>query len=102
MRSAVIAERSQANPKSFDPETIASAIDYYAAKIRAEDRDVDPLTVGAGVRRLYEFYAGAARLGKPTKQIGMNLSERGRKYFEPLVSIVIPVYNGANYLSPCY
>jgi glycosyltransferase involved in cell wall biosynthesis len=86
-------------PESFDSETIASAIDCYAAKIGAEDRDVDPLTVGAGVRRLYEFYAGAARLGKPTKQIGMDLSERGRKYFEPLVSIVIPVYNGANYLS---
>ena len=36
---------------------------------------------------------------KTFEPVAARLSDRGRKYFEPLVSIVIPVYNGANYLS---
>jgi glycosyltransferase involved in cell wall biosynthesis len=85
--------------ESLDPETIASAIDYYAAKIRAEDKGVDPLVVGAGIRRLYELYARAMHAVKTFEPMGARLSDQARKYFEPLVSIVIPVYNGANYLS---
>jgi glycosyltransferase involved in cell wall biosynthesis len=85
--------------QSCNPATIESAINYYAAKIRAEDTDVDPLVVGAGVRRLYEFYARAMYTVKAFEPMGARLSDRGRKYFEPLVSIVIPVYNGANYLT---
>jgi glycosyltransferase involved in cell wall biosynthesis len=85
--------------ESLDPEAIASAIDYYAKKICAEDKDVDPLVVGAGVRRLYEVYARAMHTFKAFEPIGMRLNDQGRKYFEPLVSIVIPVYNGANYLA---
>ena len=84
---------------SCDPGTIASAIDYYVAKIVTEDKDIDPLVVGAGIRRLYEFYAGAMRVVKAFEAESMRLSRRGRKYFEPLVSIVIPVYNGAKYLA---
>jgi glycosyltransferase involved in cell wall biosynthesis len=85
--------------ESCDPSTIASAIDYYCAKICVEDKDIDPLIVGAGIRRLYEFYARAMRTVKEFESIAAGLSDRGRKYFEPLVSIVIPVYNGANYLA---
>jgi glycosyltransferase involved in cell wall biosynthesis len=84
---------------SLDPERIAAAIDYYVEKIRAEDKDVDPLVVGAGIRRLYEFYSRAMHTVKSFEPIGVLLSDKGRKYFEPLVSIVIPVYNGANYLA---
>jgi glycosyltransferase involved in cell wall biosynthesis len=83
---------------SQDPTAIASAIDYYAAKIRSEDKDADPLVVGAGIRRLYAFYARAMRTVKAFEPMGTRLDNQGRAYFEPLVSIVIPVYNGANYL----
>jgi glycosyltransferase involved in cell wall biosynthesis len=84
---------------SVNPAIVASAIDYYAAKINAEDKNVDPLVVGAGIRRLYEFYAKAMFTVKAFEPIGMRLNGQGRRYFEPLVSIVIPVYNGANYLT---
>ena len=84
---------------SVDPATVASAIDYYVKKILVEDKDVDPLVIGAGVRRLYEFYAKAMHTVKAFEPMGARLNDRGRKYFEPLVSIVIPVYNGANYLT---
>ncbi len=84
---------------SLDPERIASTIDYYVAKICLEDTDVDPLVVGAGIRRLYEFYARAMYTVKGFEPVGSRLSDQGRKYFEPLVSILIPVYNGANYLN---
>ena len=36
---------------------------------------------------------------KALEPMGARLNDIGRKYFEPLVSITIPVYNGANYLS---
>ena len=85
--------------QSCDPATIESAINYYAAKILAEDTDADPLVVGAGIRRLYEFYARAMHTVKAFEPMSVRLSDRGHKYFEPLVSIVIPVYNGANYLA---
>jgi glycosyltransferase involved in cell wall biosynthesis len=85
--------------ESLDPETIASAIDYYATKIRAEDKDVDRLVVGAGIRRLYELHARAMHAVKAFEPMGARLNDQARKYFEPFVSIVIPVYNGANYLS---
>ena len=85
--------------QACDPESISSAIDYYVAKIQAEDKDVDPLVVGAGICRLYELYGAAMKSVKAFEPIGMRLNAQGRKYFEPLVSIVIPVYNGANYLN---
>lgn len=84
---------------SVDPETLVSAIDYYVQKIHTEDKDVDPLVLGAGIRRLYEFYARAMSTVKVFEPIGVRLREQGQKNFEPLVSIVIPVYNGANYLA---
>jgi glycosyltransferase involved in cell wall biosynthesis len=84
---------------SLDPERIVSAIDYYAQKIRREDTDIDPLIVGAGIRRLYEFYARAMYTVKTFKAVGSRLSATGRRAFEPFVSVVIPVYNGANYLA---
>ena len=85
--------------KSCDPETIASAIDYYVAKINAEDKEFDPLVIGAGARRLYEFYARGMHTVKAFEPIGTRLNDLGSKYFEPLVSVVIPVYNGANYMT---
>ena len=85
--------------ESLAPETIASAVDYYAKKICAEDKDMDPIVVGAGVRRLFDFYGTGLLSVKAFEPVGNRLMDEGRAYFEPLVSIVIPVYNGANYLS---
>jgi glycosyltransferase involved in cell wall biosynthesis len=85
--------------ESVDPEATASAVDYYARKIHAEDKDMDPIAVAAGVRRLYEFHGKRLLSVKGFDAVGTRLMDQGRPNFEPLVSIVIPVYNGANYLS---
>jgi glycosyltransferase involved in cell wall biosynthesis len=87
------------NLQSRDPEAVASAIEYYAKKVCAEDMDIDPIVVAAGIRRLYEFYGKGLLSVKAFRPVGTRLIDQGRPYFEPLVSIVIPVYNGANYLS---
>ena len=60
---------------------------------------MDPVAVAAGVRRLYEFHGIELLSVKAFEAVGTRLMDQGRPYFEPLVSIVIPVYNGANYLS---
>jgi glycosyltransferase involved in cell wall biosynthesis len=84
---------------SFEPESFKRAIAYYVEKVFREDRDIDPLIVGAGARRLHELY-GSALLGMPgAKQLAVELQQKGQAYFEPLVSIIIPVFNGGNYLS---
>jgi glycosyltransferase involved in cell wall biosynthesis len=84
---------------SFEPASFKRAIDYYVEKIFREDPDIDPLIVGAGARRIYELY-GSALLGVPgAKQLALELQQKGQAYFEPLVSIIIPVFNGGNYLS---
>ena len=85
--------------ESLDPASIGSAIDYYVAKIRAEDKDIDPLVIGAGTRRLYEHYGVYMRSVKGFESVATRLIDQGRMYFEPMVSIVIPVYNGENYLT---
>ncbi len=84
---------------SLEPAAVVSAIDDYVAKLRAEDNDIDPLTMGAGIRRLYEFYGVAMNSVKAFEPLGAQLNDRGCTYFEPFVSIVIPVYNGANYMT---
>jgi glycosyltransferase involved in cell wall biosynthesis len=84
---------------SFEPASFKRAIEYYVEKIFREDRDIDPLIVGAGVRRLYELY-GSALQGVPgANQLALELRQTGYAYFEPQVSIIIPVFNGGNYLS---
>lgn len=83
---------------SFEPATFERAIEYYLQKILSEDRDVDPLILQAGSRRLYELY-GSALIGVPgADALSKKLTSKGQAQFQPLVSIVIPVYNGQNFL----
>lgn len=93
--------RSHAGNKleSLDPEAVASTVDYYAKKIRTEDKDTDSIALSAGLRRLYEFHGKRLLSVRGFESVGTRLMDQGRPYFEPLVSIIIPVYNGANYLS---
>lgn len=84
--------------KNQDPSRVIAAIDYYADKVNREDSDVDPLVRGAGVRRLYEYYAHGMRSLKSHAPFADKLLARARRAFNPKVSIIIPVYNGANYL----
>ncbi len=84
---------------AFEPVTFERAIDYYLQKIMTEDSDVDPLILQAGSRRLCELY-GAALVGVPgADALSKKLTSKGQALFQPLVSIVIPVYNGENFLA---
>jgi glycosyltransferase involved in cell wall biosynthesis len=85
--------------KSFPMKSFEDAIDYYAQKILTEDIDVDPIIIQAGLRRLYGHYAtGLARVSG-SNAIIKRLESKARQMFQPLVSIVIPVYNGENFLA---
>ena len=84
--------------KSLDPLSFVSSVNYYVDKVFREDGDIDPLVLGAGARRLYEHYGVALASVPGAKESSLELLTRGAKFFKPLVSIVIPVYNGANFL----
>src|SRR5277367_588900 len=84
--------------EGLDPAMISRSIDYYVAKIIADDVDIDPVVLNAGARRLFEYYGNAMLTLPEFTMVGKTLLKRGREHFEPLVSIVMPVYNGANYL----
>ena len=82
----------------MDPAAIAAAMDYYVAKVFTEDADLEPSVLKAGARRLLEHY-GSAMLDMPAfAATGEELLQKGRAHFNPMVSVVVPVYNGANYL----
>jgi glycosyltransferase involved in cell wall biosynthesis len=82
-----------------DPARIVAAIEYYLAKIEREDGDVPRLVRAAGARRLCEYYA-AAMLSVPAfAPFGEALRQRAASLFRPKVSIIIPVYNGADFLA---
>jgi glycosyltransferase involved in cell wall biosynthesis len=84
--------------ESLDPTKIVAALDRYIAKVLAEDTDVEQSILQAGARRLSEHY-GTAMLNVPDfAATGEQLLRKGVAYFEPMVSVVVPVYNGANYL----
>jgi glycosyltransferase involved in cell wall biosynthesis len=84
--------------KSLDPLSFVSSVNYYVDKVFREDGDIDPLVLGAGARRLCEHYGVALASVPGAKESSSELLTRGAKFFQPLVSIVIPVYNGANFL----
>ena len=92
--------RTHANNRleAMDPAAIAAAMDYYVAKVFTEDADLEPSVLKAGARRLLEHY-GSAMLEMPAfAATGEELLQKGRAHFNPMVSVVVPVYNGANYL----
>ena len=90
---------SKDSSELHDPEFVASAIDGYVKKVSVEDKDMEPITVAAGIRHLYEMHGRKLLSENALDPVGTRLLDQGRPFFEPKVSIVIPVYNGANYLS---
>ena len=80
------------------PASFETAIEFYLAKIREEDKDVDPLVLAAGARRLYELYGGALQTIPGAQDLSVELTAKGRLQFQPLISIIIPVYNGEDYV----
>ncbi|MGO4677626.1 glycosyltransferase family 2 protein [Bosea sp. 2YAB26] len=83
---------------AFHPSSFEQAIEYYVGKVRSEDADVDPLILGAGARRLHELYAKALPPTSEGQELAARLMAKGQEQFQPFVSIIMPVYNGANYL----
>ena len=81
-----------------DPIDVLGAYSYYVEKIAREDSDVDPLIRGASVRRLGEHTAALLKSKAPTAPYSDILNQQAELCFLPKVSIIIPVYNGANYL----
>ena len=85
--------------RTQDAAGIEAAVEYYVAKAFREDsKDIDPHILQAGARRLFRHYGHNMRTVPAFVEIGERLLRRGRRHFEPKVSIVIPVYNGGNYL----
>jgi glycosyltransferase involved in cell wall biosynthesis len=85
--------------EGLDPTVIARSIDYYVTKILADDVDIDPAVLKAGARRLFEHYGYEMMRLPEFAATGKKLLKKGQEHFASLVSIVIPVYNGANYLA---
>ena len=82
-----------------DPAGIVAAIDYYLAKVEREDADVPSLIRGAGARRLCEYYAAALLAVPAFAPFGEAMRQRAALLFRPKVSIIIPVYNGEDFLA---
>ncbi|MBR0866087.1 glycosyltransferase involved in cell wall biosynthesis [Bradyrhizobium diazoefficiens] len=83
---------------SQDPETLAAAVNQYVSKVMTEDSDIPPGILEAGARRLYKHYGFAMATDPRFAPAGKALSDKAALYFQPKVSIVIPVYNGADFL----
>lgn len=71
--------------KSQDPNEIASAIEYYAAKIRREDTDIPQREIRKGLASLYVYY-GYAFLSVPSyATVGGRLLWRAVELWPPIV-----------------
>jgi glycosyltransferase involved in cell wall biosynthesis len=81
-----------------DPKTIAATIRYYVSKVFSEDSEIRPDILNAGARRLCEHYGISMANVSAFSSIGQILLQQGRRQFSPKVSIVIPVFNGSDYL----
>jgi len=82
-----------------DPERIVGALTYYIDKISREDTQMPAAIREAGIRRLCQHYAAALHSVPVFASQGDRLAAMARSYFRPRVSIIIPVYNGADFLS---
>jgi glycosyltransferase involved in cell wall biosynthesis len=81
-----------------DPGAIMSALNHYVSKVMEEDVDVRSDILEAGAHRLLGRY-GLALTSLPSfADAGRTLIEKAKLYFLPKVSIIIPVYNGGDYL----
>jgi hypothetical protein len=82
-----------------DPITTLGAYSYYAEKLQEDRANLPASTRGASLRRLGE-QAAAELLRDPIhRSWGEILSREARRRFQPRVSVIIPVYNGADYLA---
>lgn len=93
--------RTHSNNALFaqDPAKLASAVDYYVSKVFEEDRSVKDIIKRTGAYRLYEYYGRALMGVRKWRRTGRRLISKASEYFCPKVSIIIPVLNGADYLS---
>lgn len=95
----LLVARGEERPVSMaDPTAVLTAYACYADRLT----DGDPagaLVTGASLRRLGE--QAAAEMGRSPvgALLAPLLREQAARQFRPLVSIVIPVYNGADYLA---
>ncbi len=83
---------------SQDPGSIISSIDYYLAKIKNEDQDISFLVRAAGESRLLRYYSHAFSSLPEFQAYAQALELRANQAFQPLISIIIPVYNGSDFL----
>jgi glycosyltransferase involved in cell wall biosynthesis len=83
---------------SQNPKAIISSIDYYLGKISNEDKDISLLVRTAGASRLLRYYSNAFSSLPEFKAYAQALDLRASQAFQPLVSIIIPVYNGSAFL----
>jgi len=82
----------------LDPIAMLGDFTAYAAKVEREDGDGEPLSRAAGLRRAGEHAADTLDASGHQVPFGDLLRNQAVRQFEPKVSIVIPVYNGAKYM----
>jgi GT2 family glycosyltransferase len=80
-----------------NPEQIVDAATYYVEKISREDTDINEGIREAGIRRFCQHYAAALHSVPAFASQGDKLAAMARSHFRPLVSIIIPVYNGGDF-----
>lgn len=82
-----------------DPIATLGAFTYYAERLAQDCTSLSASTRGASLRRLGEQAAVELLRDPDHRPWGEILARKARQQFEPKVSIVIPVYNGADYLA---
>lgn len=104
--------------RAQDPHAILFALDYYAKKILREDEDMGLIRIRNGLHTLFLYYAESLNINPSWRQYAQLLINQALSFkttqqknpaflfnsdatitFSPTVSIIIPVYNGANYLN---
>jgi glycosyltransferase involved in cell wall biosynthesis len=87
------------NAVTKDPIATLGAFTYYAERVAQDCADLPGTTRGACLRRLGEQAAAELLRDPDHRPWGEILARQARQQFEPKVSVVIPVYNGADYLA---
>ena len=83
---------------SQSSDEVFENISRYIEKVRTEDSDLSPLLHMGGASRLFRYYSRAYETLDGHANAAKCLMNHAVRSFQPLVSIVIPVYNGSDYL----